>query len=567
MRILLAALNARYSHSCLALYALQASLARQGMPAEVREFTINNRPAEVARDIYRCQPQLAAFSCYIWNREETLRLCATLKKVMPGLVIVLGGPEVTFNGPDLLRRENAVDFVIAGEGELSFPGLVETLLSGNDLAAVPGLAWRDSAGPRQNPVPPLIQDLDQLPFPYAGVSLGEFSNRIIYYETSRGCPFQCAYCLSSRREGMRWFSLERVFSDLRQLIASGVRQVKFVDRTFNCHPVRTRAILSFLLELAPPDMNFHLEIAADLLDGETIALLKQAPAGLFQLEIGVQSTNAQVLQLIRRQMDFSRLAAVVRELQEEQNLHLHLDLIAGLPEEDLASLGRSFDDVFLLHPHQLQLGFLKLLPGTLLADRAEAWGMVFQDHPPREILRTRALSYPQLLEVQAVEETLEHFFNSGRFRQTCWLAASRNREGPFNWFLDFSRCWQPSAGEEAGAAALYRFLAGRCPAGDFPFWEDLLKLDLLLSGRSGKFLRHLKEGRGEGPDHLPAGVPRPKGMTVGQMGKILFREQFGHTFHFAAGMVREGRPVPSTLLFDWRSRHPVSGYPAVAEVE
>lgn len=566
MRILLAALNAKYIHSCLALYYLKESLAQSGLEAEIREFTINIRIAEIARDIFRCQPDLVAFSCYIWNREETLRVCAILKKVLPQVTIVLGGPEVSFSGRELLLDHPAVDYVVVGEGERTFPELIKRLTSGEGVAEIPGVVWRGSEEPRQNQERPTIDDLDQIPFPYADHTLANLQNRIIYYEASRGCPFQCLYCLSSRLQGMRYFSLHRVRRDLRRLIAAGVKQVKFVDRTFNCHPERTREIISFLIDLHPAEINFHLEIAADLLDQQTIALLQRAPAGLFQLEIGVQSTNPQVLTLIRRRMDFSRVRQAVLQLQQAQNVHLHLDLIAGLPEEDLSSFENSFNQVFALHPHQLQLGFLKLLPGTELMKRAGEWSLVFQDNPPREILQTRVLDYAQLLELKEVEAVLERYYNSGRFRQTICLASSRYPQGAYQFFLALSRCFdqEQEVGEDEAARILWTFLSNG--QGDAVLWEDLMKMDLLLSGRGNKFLRWLKENRGEGPEHLPADLPRPRGMTVGQMGKTIFREQFHHTFIFAAGVVVAVEDKPSTLLFDCRSHHPVSGYPVVAAI-
>lgn len=535
MRLLLTTLNARFIHSCLAIYCLQGSIASLGLESEIKEFTINARSFDIVAEIYNKKPDLIGFSVYIWNREQTLEVASILKKIMPGLIIILGGPEVSFDSDAILAAYRSVDYVVSGEGEETFPALIESILIGRSPADIPGVTWRDGEVPVVNRARKPIENLDQIPFPYDQEIMDSLQNRIVYYEASRGCPFGCCYCLSSVQRGVRYFSLERVKADLRFFIDKKVKQVKFVDRTFNCQPQRTKAILSYLLELHPAGINFHFEIAADILDEETVVLLSQAPAGLFQLEIGVQSTNPEVLARIGRRMDFDRVAERVRYLRQRQNVHLHLDLIAGLPGEDLASFERSFNDVFRLLPHQLQLGFLKVLKGTGVRGRAGEWGLVFAGRPPYEILETDVLPFSETLKLKSVADVLERFFNSYRLRQTLIAAAFRHSGGPFQFFLELGLFLEQAKKikgplSDAEAANCIRTFLYRI--GDDPqLWEDLMKLDMLFRMRTGK------------------------------MQKNKCKECFSHSFYFDKGWLTRIVPEPCCMLFDYSQIHPVTGHP------
>ncbi|MBC7324762.1 MAG: DUF4080 domain-containing protein, partial [Moorella sp. (in: Bacteria)] len=453
MRVLLTTLNAKYIHVNLALRYLRACCRDLPLELSLAEFTINDRPENIAAAIYRLRPDLVAFSCYIWNIEPTLAVAEILKAVKPDLPVLCGGPEVSFAAEAFLAQNPQVDMVITGEGEVPFRALLEQLVGGRfnpeqvpgtadklltparlqeklsslahrragkvfpglpDLAAVPGLAWRQDDQVIVNPPVPPLRDLDRIPFPYQedlASGDGDLHQRTVYYETSRGCPFACSFCLSSTTTGLRHFSLERVKSDLERLLAAGVREIKFVDRTFNAHKRRALAIWKFIISLRP-QARFYFEIAGDRLDEEMLAFLSQVPPGLFQFEIGVQTIDAEVNKLCNRRQDWPRLAANTRRLQATGNLRLHLDLIAGLPGETYAGVAGSFDAVTALKPHEIQLGFLKLLKGTGLRARAGEFGYRFLDRPPYEVLASHTIAYEEMLRLHDVETLLRYYGNS-----------------------------------------------------------------------------------------------------------------------------------------------------------
>ncbi|MBC7765960.1 MAG: DUF4080 domain-containing protein, partial [Hyphomonadaceae bacterium] len=400
MKIILSTLNAKYVHHALALRYLSKSVP----DARVMAFTINHTVESVCAELYKkiTTDTLLGFSVYIWNVEMTLRVLARLKKVAPQLKILLGGPEVSYDPFETLTANTFVDYVIYGEGENTF----KALCNANDcvsLHSIEGLAFRQDGQVIVNPPRPLIQDLDTIPSPYTSAELAAFEGKMLYYETSRGCPFTCSYCLSSTTHGVRFFSLDRVLADLRAMLDHRVGQVKFVDRTFNCSNVRTKAIVTFLIQNAA-QTNFHFEIAAHLMDDALLALLKSAPTGLFQLEIGVQSTHAKTIQAIHRQTDFEKIATHVKALRQADNMHLHLDVIAGLPYEDYEAFQKTFNDVYALKPHALQLGFLKLLKGAAIRDFE---GYTYCDCAPYEVLATPWLTHAQLLALKRMEDMVE----------------------------------------------------------------------------------------------------------------------------------------------------------------
>ncbi len=414
MKVLLTAVNAKYIHSNLAVYSLRACAGPYRPQVELREYTINQQPDEVLREIYRARPDFLCFSCYIWNISYIRELCIELKKILPDTRIWLGGPEVSYDAQKVLEELPQVEGIFLGEGEAAFREWLPWALDGQGRAQdIGGLAFRDGQGQIwdkgfREPI-----DLDQVPFVYEDLKL--FSHKIIYYETSRGCPFSCSYCLSSVDKRLRFRSMELVKRELLFFLENRVPQVKLVDRTFNCSHPRTKEIWRFLLEHDNGVTNFHFEISGELLDQEEIELLGQMRPGLVQLEIGVQTTNPRTLKEICRRMDFPRLAHNVEQIRRGKNVHQHLDLIAGLPFEDYASFKKSFNDVYALAPQQLQLGFLKVLKGSLMHSRAQDYGCLYHHREPYEVLKTRWLSYGELLRLKQVEEMVEVYYNSGQF--------------------------------------------------------------------------------------------------------------------------------------------------------
>ncbi|MDR1559055.1 MAG: B12-binding domain-containing radical SAM protein, partial [Clostridiales bacterium] len=461
LKTVLAAVNARYIHSCLALYSLRASCPRYRDSIFIREFTINQERGFILRELYSMKPDIIGFSCYIWNIEMVASLTIELKKLMPSLIIILGGPEVSHE-----RTDCPADIIVSGEGERAF----------NDIMAF----YNEKRG-RVLPVMDGEVDINRLPFPYAD-GLAGFENRIIYYESSRGCPFRCQYCLSgSEDHHVRALPLERVRGELQFFLDDNVRQVKFIDRTFNCLEARAANIWRFLKEHDNGVTNFHFEISADLLDSESLELLAGVRKGTFQFEIGVQSTNISVLKEIGRKTDIARLSANVSALREPRNIHLHLDLIAGLPGEGYESFGRSFNDVYAMKPDMLQLGFLKALKGTGLRNNAARWGLVYGDSPPYEVLKTNALSFDEICRLKDIEYLLESFYNTGLAPFTLRYLT---RGGAFEFYESLAAFWRGRGyhlaprGKIAMYAALYEYCLENAGV-DAPLALELMGFDLL----------------------------------------------------------------------------------------
>lgn len=440
-KVILAALNAKYIHSNLALrYLSRFQNNNQKHHVETMEFTINQRLDFIAEELFRKQPDVVLFSCYIWNVEMLRQLCPILKKIMPDCVIGFGGPEVSYESETFLRENPAVDFVMRGEGELVFTKYLEHLDAGNPatLGEIESLTYRQGdeifSTPQMHPM-----DLALLPFPYED-DFSDVQNQIIYYESSRGCPYHCGYCLSSVENGVRFVPLDKVLLDLQKFLDKNVPQVKFIDRTFNCKKSHAMAIWKYLHEHDNSVTNFHFEITADLIDQETIDFLKTVRKGLFQFEIGVQSTNPQTIRAINRNVDFAALSEIVQQIKDGGNIHQHLDLIAGLPYEDYDSFGCSFNDVYALHPEQLQLGFLKVLKGSMLHQKQKEFEIVYHDTAPYEVLTTHELPYADTLRLKYVEEMVETYYNSGRFLNTLAYLVPLY-ESPFAFFEALSQFW------------------------------------------------------------------------------------------------------------------------------
>ncbi len=431
MKILLAAINAKYIHSNLAVHTLRAyaekNVRRKGLEIEVAEYTINQQKDDILRDIYEKAADMVCFSCYIWNIDYVRAVVRELGKVCPGTAFWLGGPEVSYDAEDVLETLPAVKGVMRGEGELTFAELCE----GWKLKDIAGITYRSEDGticenPWREPM-----DLDEVPFIYQDMK--GFEHKIIYYETSRGCPFSCSYCLSSIDKRLRFRSLSLVKQELGVFLEQKVPQVKFVDRTFNCSHSHAMEIWKFIAEHDNGITNFHFEIAADLLNEEELALISTMRPGLIQLEIGVQSTNEKTIREIKRTMDFKKVSQVTAILQDMGNVHQHLDLIAGLPFEDIKSFSKSFDDVYALKPHQLQLGFLKVLKGSYMEKRKEEYGLVCKSEPPYEVLYTKWLSYGEVQKLKGIEEMVEVYYNSRQFEHTL-AALEKMTSSPFCMF-------------------------------------------------------------------------------------------------------------------------------------
>ncbi len=447
MKFLLAAVNAKYIHSNPGVYSLK-KCADQSFPSactEIAEYTINHSMDQVLEDLFLRRPDAVGFSCYIWNITEIKRLIHDLHKVMLGTDIWVGGPEVSFDAPEFLRQEPEVLGVMKGEGEIVFPRLLECYrqLGGSlrgldgkeekagerrqkafwkELQQLPGIAFRTGRGEVWDHEVCPAAELSSLPFPYK--DLVGFENRIVYYESSRGCPFSCSYCLSSIDKSVRFRDLSLVLRELDFFLEKKVPQVKFVDRTFNCKKSHAMAVWQHILEHDNGVTNFHFEVAADLMDQEELELLGKLRPGQVQLEIGVQSTNPQTIREIRRKTDLEKVRRVVAQIHAGNNVHQHLDLIAGLPYEDYESFRRSFNTVYGMEPQQLQLGFLKVLKGSHMHAMAGKYRLLYREEPPYEVLSTRWMPYEDIIRLKGIEEMVEVYYNSGQFPNTLHLLVS-----------------------------------------------------------------------------------------------------------------------------------------------
>lgn len=419
MKVLLTAINAKYIHSNLAVYSLRAYAGKYAQQTEIAEYTINQPMDDILSDIYKKRPDVLCLSCYLWNILYVEQLITEISKVLPGMQIWLGGPEVSYNAVSVMKKYPQVTGVMCGEGEETFLELMEHWMGeGKDLSMIQGIVYRKEENCIQNEVRP-VMDLSKVPFVYDHIE--DFQNKIIYYESSRGCPFSCSYCLSSIDKCLRFRDLELVKKELQFFIDHEVPQVKFVDRTFNCKHSHSMAIWTYLKEHDRGKTNFHFEVAADLLNEEELNLIASLRPGLIQLEIGIQSTNPETITEIRRKMNFEEVKRIVKRIQKTGNVHQHLDLIAGLPYENYERFAQSFRDVYALHPEQLQLGFLKVLKGSYMHEKTRDYELLYQDRPPFEVLSTRWLSYDDVIRLKGVEEMVEVYYNSGQFVNTLRL--------------------------------------------------------------------------------------------------------------------------------------------------
>ncbi|WP_425057829.1 hypothetical protein SCACP_23930 [Sporomusa carbonis] len=484
MKVLLSTLNAKYIHSSLALRYLAAYCRGPGYGITVREYTVNNGLLEILSDIYACQADIIGLACYIWNIEASLELARLIKKVRPGVVIVLGGPEVSYQPEDVLVNNIAVDYIVLGEGEQTFKVLLTALAEGKTVAGIDGLAYRRD-GKIIAGQPQVVPKLDDIPFPYSQEEVALLKDKILYYESSRGCPFSCQYCLSGATSGVRFLSKERILSDLQFFVDHDIKQVKFVDRTFNARKEHYFPILKFLAA-QNCRTNFHFEIAADIWDQEVLDFLQDVPHGRFQFEIGIQSTNEKTLAAIKRHNNWPRIVENVSRVRDYGNIHLHLDLIVGLPYEDQASFAKSFNNVYSLQPDMLQIGFLKLLKGSGIRENAARHGYVHMDTAPYEVLANSYLDYSQIRRLKILEEVFEQVYNSGRFKFSLpWLIAVTGNS-PFEFYYKLAYYWEQQGYHLVAHSAktLYKHLADFCTVfylNVVTIYLEFLKFDALMS--------------------------------------------------------------------------------------
>ncbi|MGM9987370.1 MAG: B12-binding domain-containing radical SAM protein [Bacillaceae bacterium] len=486
MKTILCTLNAKYIHTNLAIRYLKA-YAQPEYDLELAEYTIKDPTLNIVTDLHRKKADVIGFSCYIWNIEPTIDVIKMLKKIHPSLVVIVGGPEVSFDISHWLKRVPEIDYIVIGEGEATTKELLQTIEQNGDVSAVKGIAYTQDGRIRVTP-PREKLDLKTVPSPYRfKEDLPHLGKRITYIETSRGCPFNCQFCLSSIEVGVRYFDREKIKEDIRYLMANGTRVFKFVDRTFNISRSYAMDMFQFLIDEHLPGTVFQFEITADIMRPEVIQFLNDnAPDGLFRFEIGVQSTNDATNELVMRRQNFEKLTRTVTMVKDGKKIDQHLDLIAGLPEEDYQSFKKTFNDVFAMRPEELQLGFLKMLRGTGVRNNANLHGYIFQDHAPYEILGNNVLSFDDIAKIKQVEDVLEKYWNDHRMDLTLDYLVTHTFPTPFDFFQDFGTYWDEQAWSRIGHQLddlfkrLYQFLA-HIKADNLDIIKGLMKVDYYLN--------------------------------------------------------------------------------------
>ena len=487
------ALNAKYSHTSLAVRYLREA-CQDLADTEILELTINHLLLEILGEVYERQPKVLGIACYIWNIELVKQLLQLLPKALPDTVLICGGPEVSYETADFMQKFSMVDYVVRGEGEQAVHSLLQQMQQRDcsewrrleSAAEIPGIASRDAAGKVREGHAVTAASMEELPFAYRREEMAELRERILYYETSRGCPFSCAYCLSCATRGVRYLPLSRVLSELSFFVQQDVRQVKFVDRTFNASKEHFLPILQFILA-QNCRTNFHFEVAIDYLDEEVLAVLAQMPKGRVQLEIGIQSTNPLTLQRVSRVNHWDKIAGNIRKILSFHNMHLHVDLILGLPEEGMASFQKSFNDVYALQPDMLQLGFLKFLKGASMMELVEQGSYRYMDMAPYEVLSTKWLSYAELRWFRSFEAVFEYYYNAGRCRRTAnYFIRTQEAGDAFRFYQRFTDDWESRGYHRIGHAAknLYGHLREFCMAcygASSELMDNLLRYDALMA--------------------------------------------------------------------------------------
>lgn len=488
MNVVLSTLNSKFIHSSLALRYLKAYGEAHGQAYDIVEYTINMPVLHILSDITEHDIDVLGFACYIWNIEMTLHVVDMVKAVRPDIKIVLGGPEVSFTADELLERCPNIDYIVQGEGEEAFHALVTALQLGNDglNPVIPGVRGRRNGSILGSAEAVEVRDLSTIPFPYTEEDMKDLEHKIIYYESSRGCPFSCQYCLSGNKNTVRFFPQERTLQELQWFIDHGVKQVKFVDRTFNCAPKHHRPLMEFMRD-TETDMNFHLEMEPELMTEWETNILCETPPGRIQIEVGVQSTHKKTLDAINRYNDWPYIQKSIRPIIQAGRTHVHMDLIVGLPHEDFKRFGQSFNDLFSLQPHALQIGFLKLLKGSGVR-RMREYKYVADPLAPYEVLSTHVLPYDDVRFLKYLEDVFERFYNSERFRTTFGYIGQQLIHGEtdaFSYFCDMTKAWLKEGNHKVNLKDidqiefLYRFFLAK---GD-TIAAELLQYDTLVSYR------------------------------------------------------------------------------------
>ena len=550
LKILLAACNAKYIHSNLAVYNLKSCSGEYSHNVVIKEYTINQIQDDILKDIYLEQPDVICFSCYIWNISFVKELVSDLKKILPHVDFWAGGPEVSYDAVEFLKKNPAFFGVMVGEGEETFHELAGYYIERKpeNLKEIRGVAFHD-----ETKVPDIVHtgwrelmDLSKVPFAYS--NLTEFKNRIIYYESSRGCPFSCSYCLSSIDKKLRFRDIELVKKELQFFIDNKVPQVKFVDRTFNCKHDHAMEIWRYITENDNGITNFHFEISADLLRAEELALMKTMRPGLIQLEIGVQSTNPQTIKAIRRTMDFEKLKGIVEQIHSFGNIHQHLDLIAGLPYEGYDSFHKSFCDVYALRPEQFQLGFLKVLKGSYMMEMTGEYQILYKDREPYEVLSTAWLTYGEILRLKMVESMVEVYYNSGQFKNTL-VFLEKYFDDPFRMYEALGRFYEKKGYSEISHSRMRRYeilmeFAGEQKEIPLEVLSDVMLLDL-----------YLRENLKSRPSF--ASDQKPYERLIWDYRKV---EKIPKTAHIE--VFRDGK----TILFDYTDRDPLTNNARLTDI-
>ena len=556
---ILTAINSKYIHSNLAVYCLRAYAKPYIDEVEIAEYTINQQVDDILMSLYQKHPDILCFSCYIWNIEYIERVIREIHKLLPDVPIWLGGPEVSYDSREVLRRLPQVTGVMKGEGEVTFLEVLDHYHGKrDDLSKIPGLTYRNEDEIVETPWRP-VMDLSKVPFVYEHIE--DFEHKIIYYESSRGCPFSCSYCLSSIDKCLRFRNLSLVKKELQFFLDHKVPQVKFVDRTFNCRHDHAMEIWRYIKEHDNGITNFHFEISADLLREDELELISDMRPGLIQLEIGVQSTNGATIREIHRTMRLEDVYRAVNRVKAGKNIHQHLDLIAGLPFEDYERFQQSFDDIYALHPQQLQLGFLKVLKGSYMYEHASEYGLIYRTKPPYEVLASKWVSYDEMLEIRLVEEMLELHYNSGQF--LTYLAVLEQRyASAFQMFLDMGHFYRSHGYLDCSHNRVRRTeivleFAESVDAGHRAAYEEALIFDLYKIEKSKSrpiWARDLALEKKKTSAYL-----RAHGLEK----KYCHLEKFN--WLDARGTLRQ-KEQPMWLLFDYEVRDPLTNEAAFTEI-
>lgn len=568
MKILLVAVDAKFIHSNLAVNYLRSYSKEYEDHIHIAQFTINNTKEEILRGIYLEKADVVAFSCYIWNINIILNIIENLKKVQPKVKIWLGGPEVTYHPTDYLSKYKEIDGIVIGEGEHTFYELVRYYMGDDkELKQIHGIAFKNSASLsiRNNeddcneitvtPSRDCLQ-MDDIPFPYEDIK--EYNNKIIYYESSRGCPYSCSYCLSSAHRGVRFRNIELVKRELKIFLDHQVPQVKFVDRTFNCNKKHAMEIWNFIKDNDNGFTNFHFEITADILSDEELELLTSLRPGLVQLEIGVQTTNPETMKAINRRVDFLKLSKNVEIIRKAHNIHQHLDLIAGLPLEDYNSFEKSFNDVYRLRPDQLQLGFLKVLKGSIIEDDCKKYGIVYNNEAPYEVLYTNHISYDELLELKGICEMVEIYYNSGQFAYSMEYL-EHFFESPLKLYKSLYHYYDKRGLYTMAHSRMKRYeilleffkdMPGFDNTEDLNLFKDITLFDLCL-----------REGLKSRPDYVGAPVEYKKYKEI--CDNLKLNKSKVHMERFTYDVInsaKSGKRIKkkSIIIFDYENRDPIT---------